>query len=78
MQPQCSDIYNQYFAFTQKLVQDQWALLYEQDNKKDKLRDYLKYFGITRATPTTTEQVYGVWRPETTKKAGILWVRPPL
>ena len=32
----------------------------------------------TRTTPTTTEQVYGVWRPVTTKKAGILWARPPL
>ena len=31
---------------------------------------------ITR-TSSTTEQVYGVWRPVTTKKAGILRVRPP-
>ena len=29
-------------------------------------------------TSSTTEQVYGVWRPVTTKKAGIVWVRPPL
>ena len=29
-------------------------------------------------TSSTTEQVYGVWRPVTTKKAGPVWVRPPL
>ena len=29
-------------------------------------------------TSSTTEQVYGVWRPVTTKKAGLVWVRPPL
>ena len=78
MQPECSDIFNQSFAFTQKLVQDQWALLYEQVNKIDKLRDDLKYFGRARATQTTTEQAFGVWRPVTTKKEGIFWVRPPL
>ena len=68
----------QSFAFTLKLEHDQWKLFYEQDININKLRDDLKYFGITRATPTTTEQVHGVWRPATTRKADILWVRPPL
>ena len=43
LQPQCSGIFNQSFAFTQKLEQDQWVLLYYKDNKIDKLRDDLRY-----------------------------------
>ena len=35
-------------------------------------------FKSVNGTTSTTEQVYGVWRHVTTKKAGIIWVRPPL
>ena len=66
----------------QNFVEDSNSKLFVLTNKVDqlllKLNKIEDFKNVIGTSPTTTEQVYGVCRPVTTKKARILWVRLPL